>query len=243
MSSKDSIEMLSAGLVPEKYLRNIGTIGIDGQLRLLKARVAVIGAGGLGGNVIELLARQGVGHIRVIDGDVFAPHNLNRQLLATESNLGVNKALAAADRIAEVNSDVHVEAVSKMLDAENALELLAEVDVVIDALDNISCRLLVSKTARQLGIPLVHGAIAGFTGQVTTLLPQDAGLESIYKVTAGSDKGIETALGNPAATPAFAAAIQVQEVIKVLTGVGEILRQRLLYFDTELNIFELLDIR
>jgi len=240
MGRQEVLKILKAGQIPERYQRNIGTIGIDGQLRLLNAKVAIVGAGGLGGTIIELLTRQGVGYLRIIDGDSFAAHNLNRQLLATERNLGVNKAQAAVSRIAEVNSDVCAEAVPRMLDEDNAAGLLAGMDVVVDALDNISSRLLLSKTTQELGIPLVYGAIAGYTGQVTTLLPGDQGLEKLYKVTAGSNKGIEVVLGNPAATPALAAAIQAQEVIKIVTGIGEVLHQRLLYFDTELNIFEIL---
>ncbi|VBB09616.1 Hypothetical protein LUCI_4911 [Lucifera butyrica] len=243
MGRSETLQQFAAGRIPERYQRNIGTIGIDGQLRLLNAKVAIAGAGGLGGNLIELLARQGVGYLRIIDGDSFAVHNLNRQLLATERNLGMNKAQAAARRIAEVNSDVTVDAVPAMLDEVNAVDLLAGMDVVVDALDNISSRLLLSRTAQALEIPLVHGAIAGFTGQITTLLPGRRGLETIYKMTPGSDRGIETVLGNPAVTPALAAAIQAQEVVKILTGIGEILDSQLLYFDTELNLFEIINLK
>ena len=234
----EACEMLAEGRVPERYQRNIGTIGIAGQLRLLRAKVAIVGAGGLGGNIIELLARQGVGYLRIIDGDSFAVHNLNRQLLSTEKNLGLNKAAAAVKRVEEINSDVRAEAVPQMMTDKNAEALIAGMDVVVDALDNISGRVLLSLTAQKLGIPLVHAAIAGFTGQVTTILPGDPGLDTIYK-NGCREKGVETALGNPAATPALAAAIQAQEVVKLLTGCGEVLRGRLLYFDTEQNIFEL----
>jgi molybdopterin/thiamine biosynthesis adenylyltransferase len=237
-----TLQMLESGLIPERYKRNIGTIGLEGQLRLLNAKVAVVGAGGLGGNVIELLTRQGVGYLRIIDGDNFADHNLNRQLLATESNLGKNKAQEAVRRIANINSDVFAEAVPHMLNEDNASALLSGIDVVVDALDSIASRLMLSKATQRLNIPLVHGAIAGFTGQVTTILPGHEGLDKIYKVTAGSDKGVETQLGNPAPTPAIAAAVQAQEVVKLITGIGEVLHRRLLYFDTELNIFEVLDL-
>jgi len=242
VTRKYSVELLEHGEVPERYLRNIGTIGIKGQLALLQAKVAIVGAGGLGGNSIELLARQGIGYLRIIDGDCFAAHNLNRQLLATEGNIGVNKSLAAVRRVAEINSDVYAEGVAQMLNEENAEKLLCGMDIVVDALDTISSRLLVSRVTRRLGIPLVHGAIAGFTGQVTTLLPGDIGLEKIYKVKARADKGIEMTLGNPATTPALAATIQVQEVVKLLTGIGELLQKKLFYFDTEFNIFEILTI-
>ena len=240
MGRHETLQMLETGKMPERYLRNLGTIGISGQLRLLNAKVAVVGAGGLGGGIVELLTRQGVGYLRIIDGDVFAAHNLNRQLLSTERNLGMNKAIAATHRVADVNSDVSAEAVPKMLETENAAELLAGMDVVVDALDNFSSRLILSKTTQELGIPLVHGAIAGFTGQVTTLLPGDQWLEK--NCSTGADKGIETGLGNPATTPALTAAIQTQEVIKLLTGVGELLHRKLLYFDTEVNVFEILTI-
>ncbi len=240
MGREETLALLEAGQVPERYLRNAGTIGAAGQARLLAARVAVVGAGGLGGTVIELLARMGVGYLRIIDGDAFAAHNLNRQLLATETNLGAGKAAAAAARVACINTDVAVDAVPCMLDAGNAVALLTGMDVIVDALDTIGDRQLLARAARQLAIPLVHGAIAGFTGQVATLLPGDPGLERIYHPAAGPARGIETVLGNPAATPAIAAALQAQEVMKLLTGVGEPLSRKLLYFDTEYNIFETL---
>ncbi|MGC8495346.1 MAG: HesA/MoeB/ThiF family protein [Syntrophobacteraceae bacterium] len=238
MAAKDSLALLARGEIPERYQRNSGTIGIAGQKRLLEARVAVVGAGGLGGSVIELLARQGVGFLRVIDGDCFALHNLNRQLFATLKTLGKNKAEVAAERIAEVNSDVDVHAVPQMLEEKNAKTLLDGMDVIVDALDSIACRLLLCQTAQRLGIPLVHAAIAGWTGQVATILPDGPGLEKIYRTP--MQKGIEAELGTPAPTPALAAAVQAREVVKLLTGIGEPLAGKLLYFDTERNIYELL---
>lgn len=242
MAREDSLALLDRGEIPERYQRNIGTIGVEGQKRLLEARVAIVGAGGLGGNIIELLARQGVGFLRIIDGDSFALHNLNRQLLATERTIGMNKAAVAKARVAEVNSDVEAHAVPAMFNEDNAVELLSGMDVVVDALDSIVCRLLLCRTAKRLKTPLVHAAIAGFTGQVGTIVPTGPGLEKIYGTTGGSDKGIETVLGNPAPTPALAAAIQAQEVVKLLTGIGETINHKLLYFDTELNIYELLNL-
>mgnify|MGYP003586996393 CR=1 FL=1 len=228
--------------VAERYERNLGTIGPEGQAKLTKARVAVIGAGGLGGHVVELLARMGVGYLRVIDGDTFAAHNLNRQLLATENNLGQNKAVVAAARVAMVNSAVTVDAVSDMLTADNALQLLNGMDVIVDCLDNFGARMTAGKAARELFVPMVHAAIAGFTGQVTTIYPGDRSLELIYKSSGESDRGIETVLGNPAATPALAASLQVQETVKIITGLGVPLRNRLLYFDTEYNLFDVFDL-
>lgn len=242
VGKQESLRQLRSGQMPERYLRNKGTIGLDGQLKLLNSKVIVIGSGGLGGAIVELLARLGVGYLKVVDGDVFAAHNLNRQLLSTERNLGQNKAIAASSRIADVNSDVCVEPFPFMLDEDNVVELLTGMDVVVDALDNIPIRLLLSKTAQHLEIPFVHGAIAGFTGQITTVMPGDRYFEKIYRTQDGADRGIETTLGNPAATPALAAALQVQEVVKIITGTGKPLNKKLLYFDTGINSFKTLAI-
>lgn len=242
MARAEAVSLLQAGRVPERYGRNIGTIGLDGQLKMLAARVAVVGAGGLGGNVIELLARQGVGYLRIIDGDTFAAHNLNRQLLATEASLGRPKAVVAVERVTAVNPDVTAEAVAAMLDAGNADDLLAGVDVAVDALDTISSRLLLAAACRRRGLPLVHGAIAGFTGQVTTIMPDGPGLEKIYPPGRSADRGVELGLGNPAPTPAFTAALQAQEVVKLITGIGQPLAGRLLFFDTEINLFEIFNL-
>lgn len=241
MGKEQSLAMLSSGDMPERYIRNSGTVGVGGQEKLLKSKVVVIGSGGLGGTIIELLARMGVGYLRVVDGDTFAPHNLNRQLLSKEENLGVEKASTAVTRVAEINTDVEVEAVNQMLDADNAEQLLTGMDLVVDALDNIKDRFLLQEMAAKIGIPLVHAAIAGFTGQVSTVFPGDPGLKVLFKDSTSSNKGIEVKLGNPAATPAIAASLQVQEVVKVLTGLGEPLRNKVLYFDTEYNHFHIIN--
>ena len=184
-----------------------------------------------------------MGFLRIIDGDSIAGHNLNRQILATERNLGMNKALAGVARIAEINSDVCAEAAPCMLDEKNALELLSGMDVLVDALDSISSRRLLLGTAQSLGVPLVHAAIAGFAGQVAVIMPADSVMEKLFHSNSDAEKGIEAELGNPAATPALAAALEAQEVIKILTGVGETLRGRLLYFDTEFNLFEMFQLK
>ena len=242
MNRDQSLAQLLAGDMPERYLRNLGTLGIAGQLALLKARVAVVGVGGLGGLAIELLARQGIGYLTVVDGDFFTCHNLNRQILATAHTLGMNKAIAAVSRVAEINPDVQVTAVPEMLTSDNAAEILSGVDVIVDALDSISSRRILFQTAQQMVVPLVHAAIAGFTGQVSTILPGDHGVSSIFARPNESDHGIESILGNPAVTPAVAAALQVQETVKLITGVGKPLSRQMLYFDLEYNLFEIIQL-
>ncbi|MGB9826199.1 MAG: ThiF family adenylyltransferase, partial [Desulfofundulus sp.] len=102
------ITALESGIVPGRYLRNMGTVGVAGQLRLLSSTVAVVGCGGLGGLVVELLARMGVGRLVLVDGDVFDDNNLNRQVLCTEADLGKPKVMAAYERALAVNAAVEV---------------------------------------------------------------------------------------------------------------------------------------
>ncbi len=235
------IAALEAGIAPRRYLRNLGTVGLDGQARLLRATVAVVGLGGLGGYVTEALARVGVGHLVVIDGDVFEEHNLNRQILSRESLLGQPKAEAARHRVDAINKAVEVTAHVEMLSAENLPRLLEGAEVVVDALDNLPLRLVLQEGAQSLGLPLVHGSIAGFLGQVMTIFPGDAGLRGLYGDLADlPEHGLETELGTPPATPMAVAAWEAQEVVKILLGRGAVLRNRLLVLDMEAGAVEVL---
>ncbi|MFC2051021.1 ThiF family adenylyltransferase, partial [Chloroflexota bacterium] len=226
------IAALKQGITPWHYLRNIGTIGFEGQIKLLQSTVAVVGAGGLGGTITELLARQGIGHIIIIDNDRFAEQNLNRQLLSTEKNLGKYKATVAAKRIKDINSAVTVTTFLKRLTEKNARRLLNGANVVADGLDNLSSRFAVEKACRDLGIPYVYGTIAGFIGQLMTVFPEDTGLSCIYGHSDSlPEQGIEVKIGNPSATPAIIAAWQVQEIVKIITGIGKPLRNHLLILD------------
>jgi molybdopterin/thiamine biosynthesis adenylyltransferase len=195
--------------------------------------VAVVGLGGLGGSVVEGLARMGVGRLIVIDGDAFEDHNLNRQTLSAEANLGAHKVEAARRRVAQINSAVEVTGHATVLTRENAPELLQGAKVVVDALDRLPTRLMLQDAAQALGVPMVHGSIAGYLGQVMTVFPGDPGLRSLYPCGQVPDQGAEVQLGCPAATPMMVAAWQVQEVLKILLDRGESLRNRLLIMDAE----------
>ena len=226
-------QALSAGLAPLRYERNLGTVGLAGQARLLRATVAVVGCGGLGGWVIEGLARMGAGHLIIVDADVFAESNLNRQLGCLESTLGQSKARCLADRVHAVNGAIEVTAHVTRLREDNAAMLLDGAEVVVDALDSIADRLVLARTLAALGLPLIHGAVGGFAGQVMTIMPGDPGLEALYSGATVPLRGVETELGNPAATPMMIASWQVQEVVKLLVGEGELIRNRLLVLDAE----------
>jgi molybdopterin/thiamine biosynthesis adenylyltransferase len=223
---------LESDVVPVRYLRNIGTIGVEGQLKLLRSTVAVCGAGGLGGTIIELLARQGIGHLVIIDNDRFAENNLNRQILATESDLRKSKVNVAAARVKKINSAVVISAVNKTIDSKNIKEIIIGAGVVLDGLDNLKTRRIVARACDELRIPFVHGAIAGFSGELMTIFPGDKGLNDIWALSVDENGcGIETYTGNPAATAAVIAAWEVQEAIKIITGIGTPVRNRLIFLD------------
>jgi molybdopterin-synthase adenylyltransferase len=225
------IAALEEQITPERYQRSIGTVGLEGQIRLLKSRAGVIGAGGLGGLVVELLARMGFGSLVVIDHDSFSENNLNRQILSTEHNLGQNKAESAARRAALVNGAVEVQAVAQRGGAENLLELLDGCTLALDCLDNLSSRFALEQACGRLKIPLVHAAIAGFVGQLAVIDPGRPLFASIYGAAGELERGAEVYLGNPAATPAVLAAMQVNEAVKIAAGLEGVLRNRLLIVD------------
>jgi len=227
---------LRQGIIPERYQRSIGTLGLKGQSKLLQSAVGVVGAGGLGGFVLELLTRMGIGKLIVVDGDSFADSNLNRQLFAGENDLGRSKAETAASRIAAVNSATEVEAYHLIGDADNLPALFKGCDLVIDCLDNLPSRFALEKVCGQLGLILIHGAIAGFLGQIAVIRPDKPLLEAIYGPISesGITKGVEVQLGNPAATPAMLASWQASEAVKILAGLeGVLAANKLLIVDMQ----------
>ncbi len=236
------IAALRAQLLPQRYARNLGTVGYEGQIGLLEATVGVVGVGGLGGWVVEGLARMGVGHLVLIDGDVFQENNLNRQAFCVEGNIGQSKVDAARQRVLAVNSAVDVDAFQVRAGESEMAELLSGCKVIVDALDALPIRLVLQEVAKRLGVPLVHGAIAGFVGQVMTIFPGDPGLAALYGHKAPPEHGIEARWGNPAATPMMVAAWQIQEVVKLLTGRGEPLRRRMLFLDAEVGVVDVLQV-
>jgi len=201
-----------------RYSRNQGALTPEEQDRLAQASVLVVGCGGLGGYVIEELTRVGVGQITVWDGDSFEESNLNRQLLSLNTNLGMSKAQAAADRIKAINPFTRVKAVNRFfMGTSTDQEEIARHQVVVDALDTISSRLVLARSCREAGVMLVHGAVGGWWGQVAVISPQDRTLEAIYREVP-ADKGCEQKLGCLVMTVATIASFEVAETVKILLG-------------------------
>ncbi|MFA6505811.1 MAG: HesA/MoeB/ThiF family protein [Treponemataceae bacterium] len=229
-----------------RYERNLSALSEKEVDYLATKTVAVVGCGGLGGYLIEYLGRLGIGSILAADGDRFEVSNLNRQLLCDTSNLGENKAEAAKKRMATVNPAVRFTALPIRIDAANGKELLNGADLIMDAVDGIAARFALEETAEALGIPLIHGAVAGWYGQVTTVYPGDRTMETVYRRENSAterNRGIEAQLGNLSFGPAFVAALQTAEAIKVLLCRGERLGRRLLVADLLENDFETIDLR
>lgn len=222
--------IFEAGLLPARYQRNRRMISTQQQAQLFRSRVAVVGCGGLGGYILEELARLGVGHIVAIDPDIFEENNLNRQLLSSPGKLGRAKAEVAAERIAEINPAVTLKPVKELFTRANGSRFFEGLDCVVDAVDNVAARLDLEAVCSELKIPLVHGAIAGWYGHVATVYPGENTLQKIYRHWKGG-KGVEQQLGNPSFTPAVAASLEVAEVCKVLLGQGALLRNRKLSFN------------
>jgi molybdopterin/thiamine biosynthesis adenylyltransferase len=230
------LQAMEMGVYPYRYVRNRDILSLEEQLSLARSRVAVIGAGGLGGQVILLLARLGVGHLVVIDRDVFDETNLNRQALCTTASLGTPKALQAAASVSRINPAVSVTARQLKLDSQNGREALSGCHVLVDALDTVPDRLALEALARSLGVPLVHGALAGFQGQVMTIWPEDPGLRQIYDPQLAPEDSVkrpEAVLGVPSITAALVATLEAMEVLKVLLGRGKPFRNRFAFVDLE----------
>ena len=210
----------------ERYQRNHSAISQAEQEVLAGKSVIIVGNGGLGGYIIELMGRLGVGRITAVDGDTFAPSNLNRQLLSTADSLGREKAVVARERMAAVNDNVEVVAVPELFTEENADRLLEGQDLIIDALDNAKSRLVLAEAAARHGLTIVSGSIAGWLGRIAVVGPGSALAQFLWGGTEGTNS-----FGNLGFTAACAASIECAEATKVLLGRPDVLRGRLLEFD------------
>ncbi|MBP9499563.1 MAG: HesA/MoeB/ThiF family protein [Acetoanaerobium sp.] len=221
-----------------RYSRNKNLMSDDEITLLSQKKVCVLGLGGLGGYIVEMLSRIGVGSLTLVDGDVFDETNLNRQLFSSMNNLGSSKALEAEKRVRGINPLTKVIPVYEFIDSSNAMKIIANHDVIVDALDSIDLRKYIAKVCTELNLPLVHGAIAGWYGQVATIYPNDTTLDILYPKDI--KRGIEKELGNPSFTPALVASIQVSEVIKLLLNRGDLLRNSFMMIDLYTNDIEVI---
>lgn len=214
----------------EKYDRQIMIYGFgeEGQEKLKKAKVFIAGAGGLGSPVSIYLAAAGVGTLRIADHDKVELSNLNRQVLHWEENIGGRKADSAAVKLRKLNPDIIIETIPETITEANASRLVGDSDLIVDAMDNLPTRYILNKTSLEKGIPFFHGAVYGFEGRVMTVIPgRTACLNCLYhNVKVPKEKFPVIGV-----TPAVIGCIQATEVIKYLTGMGELLTNRILNYD------------
>ncbi len=217
--------------------KNTLSISKSEQESLRQKRVCVVGCGGLGGYIIEMLTRAGIGQITIVDDDVFCENNLNRQLFSMESNLSMAKVSTIQNQMKHIHPNTVINPMKKLLNNETAIEILWGHHVVVDAVDNIPTRLVLADHCHKLSIPLVHGAIGGWYGQVTTILPKDNTIRLIYQEQWKEGADIEAEGGSLSFVAATTAFIQCGEVIKLLIGRGAVLSKRLLLIDLLENDF------
>ena len=202
-------------------------IGKEGQEKLKKARVFVAGAGGLGSPISIYLAVAGVGTIRLADHDTIELSNLNRQILHGDGDIGKRKVDSAAQKLKSLNKDINVETVADTITEANVSKLVGDCDLIVDAMDNLPTRYVLNKAAIEENIPFFHGAVYGFEGRAMTVLPgKTACLWCLYqgRVTEGKFPVVGVA-------PAVIGCIEATEVIKYITGIGELLTDKLLIYD------------
>lgn len=223
-----------------RYSRN-GILTDEDQARLIEAKICIVGCGGLGGYLIEMLTRIGIGNLTLVDGDEFAESNLNRQLLSLERNLGKSKVYAGRKRALEINSGINVRIYEHFIDTNNVISIVKDHDLVLDALDSVSARFILQSACRECGVKLIHGAISGWYGQISTIFPGDDTLDALYGENISI--GIEEEIGNPSFSPATIASIQVSEAIKILIGKPEILRNKVMTVDLLNNDMQVVKIK
>jgi len=218
----------------DRYSRHIimDEIGPEGQARLLDSAVLVVGAGGLGAPVIQYLAAAGVGTIGVVDDDTVERSNLQRQVIHADSDVGTPKVDSAAAFISDLNPDITVETYETRLGKDNAEAIIAEYDLVVDASDNFPTRYLVNDVCRLAGIPVSHGAIYRFEGQVTTLVPEGPCYRCLFPEAPDPGTVPDCATtGVLGVLPGTVGCLQATEVVKYLLDTGELLVGTMLSYD------------
>jgi molybdopterin/thiamine biosynthesis adenylyltransferase len=204
------------------------------QLKIKNSKITVIGCGGIGGAVIEMLARMGVSHLKIIDKDNFDVSNINRQLMSSMDSIGRAKTEVTKEIIASINPFVKVETFQTELNQENVADILKGSNVVVDALDNLTARIITSRCAFNFEIPFVHGAIHGTMGQISTFTPETPTYEETFKLSSsGKDlsdevisdveklaRAVPPVMGS---IPNIVGCLQAFEIVKILTGKGNII--------------------
>ena len=214
----------------ERYTRNHSTISQQQQIMLKDKKIAIVGCGGLGGNIAMALARIGVGHLLLIDSDIFDITNLNRQIFSDEADIGLPKSPITKTKLETINSTIKIDALQIKVDNSNVKELIKDFDLVFDGLDNIETRLLLEDACIELAIPLIQGAIEGNYGHFGVSYNNSL-IHHIYR----NSKISTNNLGNLSYVASFIAACQVK------LGLDFILKNEFKngFYSVDLNDFDI----
>lgn len=213
----------------ERYIKILNSITETEMKKLRNSNVCVVGCGATGGYIIEMLARIGVLNITGVDDQIFDTSDLNSQSISHVTNIHENKALETKKRIFAINPDVYFTPVFEKITADNAIDILAGNNVIIDASDSIEVRLIMEDACNKIETPLIYGAVFGWQGRISTLIPPSRAISKIYSETTEED--ISENAGDLIFTYALIASLQVNEAIKVLLGKNDILHNKLLSID------------
>lgn len=220
-----------------RYNRHIilEDIGVQGQIKLNQAKVLVVGAGGLGCPVLQYLTAAGVGTIGIIDFDVVEESNLQRQILFGKSSLGKNKAIAAKQRLADINDSITINAYPESLSAKNALFFFSSYDIIVDGTDNFNTRYLINDAAVLTNKPLVFGAIYKFEGQVSVFNYNNGPSYRCLFPTPPSKNAVPNCseAGVLGVLPGIIGCMQANEVIKVILGFKRVLSGKLYCYNSK----------
>lgn len=233
-----------------RYARQImlAEIGIPGQEKLKQAKVIVIGAGGLGCPVLQYLAAAGIGRIAIAEFDMVNESNLQRQVLYGSDDIGKLKSIIATNRVEHLNDLINTDRINLKIDTSNSLRVLKEFDVVVDATDNLQSRYIINDSCVILGIPMVHGAIYKYEGQVSVFNYRGGPTYRCYnpQVKNRDFKNPQPAeSGLLGVIPGITGIFMANEVIKIITGSGNVLSGKVLIFniyDYSFNIMEIINI-
>lgn len=213
--------------------RILPEIGEEGQRKLKRAKVLIVGVGGLGSPIALYLAGAGVGCIGLMDDDVVSISNLQRQVLYSESELGKSKAICAAQRISSLNSEITIRSYPTRLTKENAREFISQYDVIVDGCDNFATRYIINDVCEELEKPYVYGAICGFEGQVSVFHygEKKKTYRDLYPDEEEMRRMPPPPKGVMGVTPALVGSIEATEVLKIICDFGEVLAGKLWTID------------
>lgn len=234
VSPRDAqIEALRRKIIPHRYTKNFRALTLAEQRKICESRVLICGCGGVGGILLNLIARAGVGTLRLVDGGVFSPSNFNRQWFCDSQGLSRPKAEVSGERVRAINPLIEVELFSTHMDEENVESFIGGTDLVVDALDDLPGRFLIAEAAKHAGIPFIHTAATGWWGQISTFLPGSFfDLHDIYGQETERDPALDM-MGALGPAPAVIGGLAAFEALRLLSGRNSAYADQILYLDGE----------